>query len=198
MARKYQLKQRAQRQEETRQRIIDAAVELHTTIGPAQTTISAIAQRAGVERLTLYRHFPDEYSLLAACSSHYLITHPLPNPTPWGLIADPLARVRRALAEVYAYYRRTEQHMAALQRDAQVLPELREFAAPYLERWGQMRGVLAAAWEISAHRQPLLEAALGHALDFQTWRSLVRQQGLEDEQVVELMVGMVRCLVAGK
>ncbi|HLX59481.1 MAG TPA: TetR/AcrR family transcriptional regulator [Ktedonobacteraceae bacterium] len=197
MTRTYHLKQRAQRQQATRQRIIEAAVELHTTLGPAQTTISAIAQRAGVERLTLYRHFPDEHALLSACSSHYLSTHPLPDPTPWGLIADPQARLRRGLAEVYAYYRRTEQHMAALQRDAQVLPQLREFAAPYLERWGQMRAVLAAAWGGSAPKLPKLSAALGHALDFQSWRSLVRQQGLEDEQVVELMVGMVRCLVAG-
>lgn len=195
MARKYQLKQRAQRQEETRQRIIEAAVELHTTIGPAQTTLSAIAERAGVERLTLYRHFPDEHALLAACSSHYLVRHPLPDPTPWRLLADPPARLRRALAEVYAYYRRTEQHMAALQRDAQVLPELREFAAPYLERLGQMRAALVAAWEVPAPKLRLLEAALGHALDFQTWRSLVRQQGLDDEQAMDVLVGMVRCLV---
>src|SRR5215469_2787592 len=108
MARKYQLHQRAQRQAETRQRIIDAAVELHTTLGPAQTTVSAIAERAGVERPTFYRHFPDEHALLTACSSHYLVTHPLPDPTSWGLIADPQTRLRRALAEVYAYYRRTE------------------------------------------------------------------------------------------
>jgi AcrR family transcriptional regulator len=196
MARKYQLKQRAQRQAETRQRIIEAAVELHTTIGPAQTTLSAIAERAGVERLTLYRHFPDEHALLTACSSHYLVTHPLPDPLPWGLIVDPLSRLRVALAEVYAYFRRTEQHLAALQRDAQVLPELREFAAPYLVRWGQMRAVLVTAWEVPAPKLRLLDAALGHALDFQTWRSLVRQQGLDDEQAIELMVSLVHCLNA--
>lgn len=196
MARKYQLKQRAQRQEETRQRIIEAAVELHTTIGPAQTTMSAIAERAGVERLTLYRHFPAAHTLFAACSSHYLVTHPLPDPAPWGLIADPSVRLRMALAEVYAYYRRTEQHTLAIQRDAQVLPALHEFAAPYREHWGEMRAVLIAAWEGPAPKLRLLEAALGHVLDFQTWRSLVRQHGLDDEQAIDLLVGMVRCLVA--
>jgi AcrR family transcriptional regulator len=197
MARKYQLKQRAQRQEETRQRIIEAAVELHTTLGIAQTTITAIAERAGVERLTLYRHFPDERTLFAACSSHYLDTNPLPDPTPWGLIADPYARLRRALADVYAYYRRTEQRWVNIPGSEPVPPELRQFAAPYIERWREMRAVLAAAWEVSAPQQRLLEAALGHALTFETWRSLVRQQGLDDEQAIDLMVGMVRCLVAG-
>ncbi|HEY7348695.1 MAG TPA: helix-turn-helix domain-containing protein [Ktedonobacterales bacterium] len=198
MARKYQLKQRAQRQEETRQRIIEAAVELHTTIGLAQTTISAIAERAGVERLTLYRHFPHEHELLRACSDHYLVTHPLPDPTSWGLIADPLTRLRVALAEVYAYYRRTEQRWLNIPYDGQAHPEIAEFAAPYIGRWRQMRAVLLTAWEVSAPQQRLLEAALGHALDFQTWHSLVRQQRLDDRQAIDLLAGMVRCLVAGK
>ena len=193
MARKYQLKQRAQRQEETRQRIIDAAVELHTTMGLAQTTISAVAERAGVERLTLYRHFPNEYELLVACSNHYLLTHPLPDLRPWRLIADPLARLRLALVEVYAYYRSTEQRWVNIPLDGQS-----EFSAPYIERWSQMRAVLAAAWEVSARKPPLLEAALGHALDFQTWYSLVRRQGLDDERAIDLIVGMVCCLVDGE
>ena len=193
MARKYQLKQRARRQEETRQRIIDAAVELHTTIGLAQATISAVAERAGVERLTLYRHFPNEYELLVACSNHYLLTHPLPDPAPWRPIADPLARLRLALVEVYAYYRSTEQRWVNIPQDGQS-----EFSAPYIERWSQMRAVLAAAWEVSARKPPLLEAALGHALDFQTWYSLARRQGLDDEQAIDLIVGMVCCLVDGE
>jgi len=192
MARKYQLKQRAQRQEETRQRIIDAAVELHTTVGIAQSTLSAVAERAGVERLTLYRHFPSEYELLVACSQHYLLTHPLPDPEPWRLIAEPLDRLRMALGEVYAYYRRTEQRWVHIPQDKQS-----EFSAPYIERWSQMRAVLAAAWEVSMQTSRLLEAALGHALDYQTWHSLVRQQGLDDEQVIVLIVGMLCCLVDG-
>src|SRR6266567_1003721 len=183
MARKYQLKQRARRQEETRQRIIDAAVELHTTVGLAQSTLSAVAERAGVERLTLYRHFPNEYELLVACSQHYLLAHPLPDPAPWRLIADPLDRLRMALGEVYAYYRRTEQRWVHIPRDKQS-----EFSAPYIERWSQMRAVLAEAWEVSMQTSRLLEAALGHALDFQTWHSLVRQQGLDDEQAIVLIV----------
>jgi len=195
MARRYQLKQRARRQEETRQRIIEAAVELHTTIGPAQTTVSAIAERAGVERLTFYRYFPDEHALLSACSSHYLTLHPLPDPTPWSRIADPEKRLRTALAEVYAYFRNNEQHQVAILQDAQVRPDLREFGAPYVQRWQQMQQALTAAWEdVSASQSRLLNAALGHALDFHTWRSLVRQQGLAEEQAITVMVRMVRCL----
>jgi alkylhydroperoxidase family enzyme len=137
--------------------------------------------------------FINEHELFVACSNHYLVTHPLPDPAPWRLIADPLARLRMALVEVYAYYRRTEQRWVHIPQDGQS-----EFAAPYIERWSQMRAVLAAAWEVSARKRLLLEAALGHALDFQTWHSLVRQQGLDDEQAIDLIVGMVCCLIDGE
>jgi AcrR family transcriptional regulator len=195
MARKYQLKQRAARQNETRQRIIDAAVELHTTIGVAHTTLSAVAARAGVERLTLYRHFPTEHELFVACANHYLVTHPLPDPTPWALVADPLVRLRRALAEVYAYYHITEESWVHIPHDGQAHPDLAEFVAPYVERWGKMQAALGVGWEAPQEKSKLLEAALGHALDFQTWYSLVRQQELADEQAIELLVGMICCLM---
>ena len=99
MARKYEMKRRARRQEETRRRITEAAVRLHQALGPAKTTISAIAERAGVQRLTVYRHFPDERALLSACSSHYAAANPPPDPEPWTRIPDPEDRLRRALAE---------------------------------------------------------------------------------------------------
>ena len=108
MPRKYELRRRAERQEETRQRIVEATVALHETLGAARTTISDIAARAGVERATVYRHFPDERALLTACSGHYVARHPRPDPAPWIEIADPETRLRAALAEVYAYHRRTE------------------------------------------------------------------------------------------
>lgn len=195
MARKYRLQRRAQRQEETRQRIIDAAIQLHQTIG-ARTTITAVAELAGVERLTVYRHFPDERALVIACTSHYQAQNPPPDPGSWQRIADAEQRLRRALAEIYAFHRHTEQMSAAALRDMEEVPILREVLTPAFAYWQQVRGGLAAAWEVSAPKLRLLEAALGHALDFQTWRSLARQQGLEDEQAIDLMVGMVRCLVA--
>lgn len=195
MARKYRLQRRAQRQEETRQRIIEAAIQLHQAIG-ARTTITAVAERAGVERLTVYRHFPDERSLIIACTSHYQAQNPPPDPDSWKRIADAQQRLRRALTEIYAFHRRTEQMSAAALRDMEEVPILREVLAPSFAYWQQARDGLAAAWEVSAPQQRLLEAALGHALDFQTWRSLVRQQGLDDEQAIELMSSMVRCLVA--
>src|SRR5215207_1299 len=113
MARKYEMKRRARRQEETRRRITEAAVELHQDLGPANTTISALAQRAGVQRLTVYRHFPDERALLCACSAHYKAHNPAPDPQPWSEISDPEDRLRRALLETYAYHRRTEPTMSS-------------------------------------------------------------------------------------
>ena len=195
MTRKYDMKRRAIRQEETRRRIVEATVELHETIGMARTTISAIAQKAGVERLTVYRHFPDERDLFSACSGHWNTANPPPDPASWTQVADPEERLRSALSEVYAYHRRSEPMMANFFRDAPVKPILLEIGAPYLQLFERMRYVLATGWGVEDERLALLLAALGHALDFHTWRSLVRQQGLDDEQAVELMVKMVRCTI---
>ncbi len=192
MARKYEMKRRARRQEETRRRITEAAVELHQALGPANTTISAIAERAGVQRLTVYRHFPDERAVLAACSSHYEAANPVPDVDPWTRIPDPEDRLRRALKETYAYHRRTEPMMTKVLRDAQIHTPTMEVTVPYLRHWDRARYALVAGWGAEDQRLKRLLAALGHALDFWTWRSLVREQGLTDEEAIELMVGMVR------
>jgi len=196
---KYKLKRRAERQEETRLRITRAAVELHGTVGPSKTTMSALAEEAGVSRPTVYSHFPDELSLFEACSSLDLSENPPPDPDPWAKIADPEERLRSALTEVYAYYLRRERMMYNVLRDAQddaeVSGNLREVLKPLFAHWERMKEILATAWEVSEERpqQQLLRAAIGVALDFQTWRTMVREQGLTDEQAIELMVRMVRC-----
>ena len=194
---KYNLKARAERQQQTRQRIVETAVELHRTYGPAQTTITDIAKRAGVERQTVYNHFPDELSLLKACSAHNRTLNPPPDPEPWMLIADPHSRLRRALAEVYAYYRRNEQMQANVTRDAQVNPNVRKVFEARIKLQERMHEALAAGLEQrdGQQRRRQLYGALWVALEFQTWRALVRQQGFEDEEVVELMVRMMRCLM---
>jgi AcrR family transcriptional regulator len=199
---KYKLKKRAERQEETRLRITRATLELHETVGPALTTRSAIAERAGVGRPTVYSHFPDELSLGKACSSLDLSENPLPDPEPWEEIADPERRLRAALTELYAYFRRREGLWANILRDQEMPledPVAREVDAeimgPIYAHWERMGETLAAGWgSIEAHPRLRL-AAIGLALDFQTWRAMARTQGLSDEQAIELMVGMVRCTV---
>ena len=195
---KYNLKARAERQQQTRQRIVETAVELHKAHGPAQTTITDIAKRAGVERQTVYNHFPDELSLLKACSAHNRTLNPPPDPEPWRLIADLESRLRRALAEVYGYYRRNEQMQANVTRDAQANPNVRKVFEARIKHQERMRDALAAGFleqgDAQQHHK-LLYGALWMGLDFQAWRTLVRQQGFEDEEVIELMVGMVRCLI---
>jgi AcrR family transcriptional regulator len=193
---KYNLKARAERQQQTRQRIVETAVELHKTYGPAQTTITDIAKRAGVERQTVYNHFPDELSLLKACSAHNRTLNPPPDPEPWRIIPDPQSRLRRALAEVYTYYRRNEQMQANVTRDAQANTNVRKVFEARIKHQERMRDALAAGWEEGdGQRHKQLYGALWVALEFQTWRALVRQQGFDDEEVIELMVGMVRCLM---
>ncbi len=194
MSRKYELRRRAERQEETRQRIVAATVALHETRGVVRTTISDIAERAGVERATVYRHFPDEQTLFTACTGHYLAQHPPPDPTPWQAVAEPEARLRTGLAEVYAYHRRTERMTNRTIRDLADAPVLQEVLAPAFAHWTRVRDVLAAGWPVAAERRPLVVAAVGHAIAFSTWQSLVREQDLDDAQAVAVMVALVRCL----
>ncbi len=189
--RSYQLKRRAERQAETRQRIAAATAELHAEVGPAATTISAIAERAGVERLTVYRHFPDESDLLRACQQHFLAAHPYPDLSAWASIAEPAERLRRALCELYIHYRETEAMTANILRDAPSMPALAALLTDIPAYYLAACALLAAPFAASIERRPLLLAAIGHALDFETWRSLARRQGLADEQAVELMAQFV-------
>ena len=199
MARKYEQKRRAELQQETRRRIAEAALELHGSVGPAKATISAIAEKAGVQRQTFYRHFPDELSLFRACSSLDLSENPLPDPDPWAQIVDPEERLRVALAELYAYFRRRERIMANVLRDAEgeaeVNTAVREVLKPMAARWERMREVLCVGWEVpdGASEKKLLGATIGVALDFRTWRTMVREQGLSEEEAIEVMARMVRC-----
>src|SRR3989337_1517008 len=186
---KYNLRARAERQQQTRQRIVETAMELHRIHGPAQTTIANIAKRAGVQRRTVYNHFPDELSLFKACSAHNRALNPPPDPESWKLIPDLEERLRTALAEVYAYYRRNEQMIANVLRDAQVNPNVRRVAEPRVKHQERMRDALAAGWEDrDGQRHKLLYGALWMALEFQTWHALVSQQALKDDEAIELMV----------
>lgn len=182
MARKYELRQRAETQAETRQRIIEAAIELHQTIGPAATTISDIAERAGVGRVTVYRHFPDEMTLAGACSGLYFERHPAPDPASWEAISDPAERLRTALREVYAHHRETEAMMSHVLADARD----HDVMAPYHELWRRAAEVLLAPWRVSGRRRTLLRAGIAVALSFDTWRTLARDQQLSDEQAAEV------------
>lgn len=187
MARTYELKLRAERQEQTRQRIIEATIELHQTVGPARTTITEIASRAGVGRETVYRHFPDELSLGLACSGRYWERHPLPDPGSWSAEPTVVGRLRAALDATYAYHRETEAMMARALADSADTPIMR----PYREHWERAAEVIAAAFHGDDQEHALLRAAIGHALAFGTWRSLTRDQKLSDAQAAELMLRLV-------
>jgi AcrR family transcriptional regulator len=194
--RKYEMKKRAERQRETRRKIVEATVELHRTRGPANTTVSEIAQRAGVNRLTVYNHFPDVTDLLRACSRSWTERHPAPDPTPWARIGDPEERLRTALGELYGFYARTEAMRANVLRDAETMPALAALlegsVVPYL---GAVRDLLAEGWEVSGARRKRLLATIKLAIDFHTWRSLERESALGREEAVEAMLEAVRSTV---
>ncbi|HEY7453410.1 MAG TPA: helix-turn-helix domain-containing protein [Thermoleophilaceae bacterium] len=189
--RPYRKKRRAELEAETRRRITETAVELHGTVGPARTSISAIAERAGVRRSTVYRHFPDEVALFHACSSHWAAQNPLPDIASWGRIGDPEERLRTALAEVYGFYERTEAMLANLHRDEVTMPVVAERFAGYRWYLKAATDVLVRGRPERGRRRDEARAAIGHALAFTTWRSLRREQGLEDPQAVELMQRLV-------
>jgi AcrR family transcriptional regulator len=193
MARKYEMKRRAAGVQETRRRITEAAVELHKTVGPARTTVSAVAEKAGVQRHTYYAHFPELKDLYEACTAHYLEQNPLPEPPFWADVADAEERLRVALSEVYAYYGGNEAMLSNVLRDALLDPVAQENMVSFYQYWESMRDALAEAFGASGERHEALLAAIALALDFQTWHTLVRQQELNQDVAVELMVGMVRC-----
>ncbi len=193
MARKYRLKRRAESQEQTRRRIVEATVELHTTLGPAHTTMVAIAERAGVARPTLYRHFSTMWDLFSACSSHHWSQNPPPDPEPWLKINDPEARLRQGLMELYTYYSDHESGLWKILRDLEDMPELRPFVARRIAHQQRVCDELASAWPDRGPQQQFLIAALAHATDFFAWRSL-RRQGLTNEGAIELIVDLVQAI----
>ena len=170
--RKYELKKRAQEMAKTHARITEAAIELHGTVGPSRTTMSAVAEKAGVERRTLYRHFPTEADLFAACSTHYFAVNPWPDLDSWGAIHDPQQRLERALDELYAYYERTEPMLSNVLRDAELVESARDGVAPLNEFLNEAAEVLTVGRGARGRRRALLIGALRHALAFSTWRSL--------------------------
>jgi AcrR family transcriptional regulator len=181
------------RAERSRRRIAQAVYELHKTIGPAQTTVSAIASKAGVQRLTVYRHFPDELDLHRACLAHWSELHPWPDPSPWRAIADPRERLRTALREIYRFFAEVEPLFLLGSADMPRLPKLQEADAPLFEHWEQMRRVLLKGWRVRGHRRRRLATAIGVAIDFQIWYTLTRRGGASDEDAVELAVCQAEC-----
>lgn len=183
MTRKYELRQRADGVEETRRRIVEATVELHLTSGPAATRIAEVARRAGVQRRTVYNHFPDDAMLFAACSEHWRNRHPAPDPTGW-------IDLRQGLRELYAWYRETEPMTANVLRDAQVLPSLRRVLESGFDVY--LEGVRSVLVQGSG-RSSRVEAAIRLVTDFHAWRSLAQ---LADAEAVELAAEFVECAAA--
>jgi len=185
--RTYRMTRRAEQEEKTRLRITESAVALHEQLGPARTSISAIAERAGVRRSTVYRHFPDEETLFAACSSHWRAANPPPDLNAWPAIDDPAERTTAALRELYAFYRRTEGMYASLMRDEPLVPSVQRRLRDFYGYLDAIREILLSGRNLRGRAARAKRAALGHALAFQTWRSLTDEQGLSDDEAVALM-----------
>ena len=188
--RKYELKKRAEQMAETHLRITEAAIELHGTVGPSRTTLSAVAERAGVERRTLYRHFPTEGDLFEACSTHYFAANPWPDLANWRAIRDPQQRLERALDELYVYYERTEPMLSNVLRDAELIDFASDAVAPlhaYLEEAAE---VLTIGRQVRGRRRQFLRGALRHALAFSTWRSL-STNGIGRSDSVKLISALI-------
>lgn len=190
--RPYEQRERAKQAADTRQRITEATVDLHRTVGPAATTVAEVARRAGVQRVTVYKHFPDDAALIGACSAHWRALHPAPDPDRWSSIVPPAKARRAALTDLYEWYRETEPMTANVLRDAERLPPLAEILdrglGAYLER---VRAVVVAG--LFARRRT--EVAGRAAIDFHFWRSL---SSLGDSEAAELAAGMVEAAASGR
>lgn len=190
--RRYRKKERARQEAETRLRITEAVMELHRTVGPANTKVTEVAERAGVGRQTVYNHFPTEGDLIEACATHWASLNPLPDPERWAAIEDPGERLGSALAELYSWYAETEDMMGKILRDAPLVEPLGELMD---ERWfalvDAMIEVLSADWSTGETSDRHRRAALRLAVDFSSWRTL-RGAGLTDGEAAELAADCVR------
>jgi AcrR family transcriptional regulator len=187
--RPYRKRKRAESELETRQRITEAAVALHQTVGPARTSVKAIAERAGVDRATVYRHFPDEQALFNACTSHYYTRHPMPDPGHWVTVTDPDARLRAALADLYRWYGETEEMLATGIRDIEHVPAGSRGA--FLGYFQTVHVALMAGRRERGRARLRIAGAIGHAINFHTWHSLVREQQLSADDAITLMTATV-------
>jgi AcrR family transcriptional regulator len=183
MTRTYTLKRRAEQQAETRLRIVEAAIDLHGTVGPSRTTFSMVAEKAGVQRHTLYAHFPDERSLLLACSGLSMERHPLPDAAPWREIEDRRERLRTGLTAIYGWYERNAELAACIMRDGEFYLPVQEISAmrygPYFHAYHDVLGE-----KLNTAQRALLHLAIG----FPTWRTLVRDSGMKNNAAVKAMV----------
>ena len=191
--RTYRKKQRAELEDQTRLRITESAVALHEELGPARTSISAIAERAGVRRSTVYRHFPDEDALFAACSTHWRATNPPPDPGAWAAIADPPSAPRRRCASSTPSTAAPGPMYESLLRDEPHVPAVEQRLRDFHGFLGATRDVLMTGRGLRGSAARRTQAAIGHALAFPTWHSLTQGQGLSDDDAAALMSGLVEC-----
>jgi AcrR family transcriptional regulator len=195
--RPYRLKARGDQQQATRLRIIKATAALHDELGPARTTVSEIARRAGVQRLTVYNHFPNEADLLDACGAHWMAEHPLPDMS--AAIAEPDAaeRLRRVLTGLYGWYRENETSTEHLQRDRLLMPALDELMSIRMDReMGSLADLLAAGFT-GADQRAEVRATVALALDFWSWRRL-SHEGMTDEAVAAIMTAAAKAVSEGR
>src|SRR5918993_5222008 len=182
----YQMTKRAETQAQTRQRILATAIELHATIGPAQTTIIAVAKNAGIPRSTVYRHFQDEAALIVACSIHWQSENQPPDPGPWTTIDDPDKRLQTALTEIYSYYAGTGLMLDNVLRDETTMPILTELLGRFRQYMATVHELLMAGRAARGAARRRTSAAISHALAFSTWRTLAQQ--LTNDEAAALMV----------
>ena len=181
------MNRRAEQVETTRQRIVDAAVALHGSVGPARTTIAGVAEQAGVTRLTVYRHFADDEALFAACSSHWLSQQQLPDPAAWSELADPLKRLHAGLADLYRFYRDGEPMLTRIYGDLAAIPETHRKGLEMRDT--SFRDRLLEPFPAQG-RSRRLRAVVAHSASFWTWRSLCHDNGLSNRDAIKAMTDL--------
>lgn len=189
-SRPYRMIRRAEQVDATRLRITEAAVRLHTTVGPAHTSIAGVAEEAGVTRLTVYRHFADLDALFVACTAHWTALNPRPDAEAWRAIPDLESRARRALSELYGWFRDHADDLYPINRDEAAMPP----SARHAREAGALRlvdALVTSHTDLEAGGYPderMLRAVARHLVDFGTWRSLAVQGELDDRDIVDVAV----------
>ena len=189
MPRRYSTVRRAAMAQETRQRIVDAALALHAERGILGTKPAQIAARAEVALTTFYKHFPALGSLVRACTTRGRELIPAPDSAIVSALPPvPAVRIERMTRTLFEYYEAREPWLYVGRTEERLVPELQ----PVLQAQRAVRDafVHAALEGTGASREAVAVATA--LVDFWAWRTLRREVGLSQEQASNAVIATVR------
>ena len=194
--RKYTMDKRKAAMEETRQRILEATLALHSEKGIFGTSWQDIAHRADVSVGTVYKHFPSLDELVPACGElMYAITRPPSLEDAPEIFAGAHSleeRLERLISELFDFYERGAPYIET---------DFQERQLPMVQEWeAHMRATIAGLVREALHSVGPDERTVqgvSALLNFSTFKSFM-DRDIQKEQAEEIMNEVLLCWIGDK